>query len=53
MNRRRRRHTSVPDLRLERLAVYVDRTSGEFDANGRLRVEVELVACESRKNCGL
>jgi len=28
--------SSVPDLRLNRLAVYVDGTSGELNANGRL-----------------
>lgn len=42
--------TSVPDLRLDRLAVNVDRPCGELDADRRLGLEVELVACESREH---
>jgi len=30
------RRTSVPDLRFDRLSVYIDGTSGKFNANSRL-----------------
>ena len=40
----------VPDLRLDRLGVDLDAARRELDADGRLGVEVELVARESREN---
>lgn len=43
----------VPDLRLDRLGVYLDRPCGEFDADGRLGVKVELIAGEAAQQVGL
>ena len=37
----------VPDLGLDRLRIDLDRAGGELDADGRLRVKVELVPRES------
>lgn len=48
-----RQRTGIPDLRLDSLSINVDGPRGKLDANGRLRVEVELVARESRENCTL
>jgi hypothetical protein len=42
--------TSVPNLRLDGLAVDVDAPGGELDADCRLGLEVELVASETREN---
>jgi hypothetical protein len=42
----------IPDLRLDRLGVDLDRSSGELDADCRLGVEVELVAGESAQQVG-
>jgi len=42
----------VPNLRLDRLGVHLDRTGSELDADGRLGVEVELVAGESAQQVG-
>lgn len=47
-----RQRTSVPDLGLDRLGVYADGPGGELDTDGRLGLEVELVAGESREHCG-
>jgi hypothetical protein len=43
----------VPDLRLDRLCVDLDGSGGELDADGRLGVEVELVARESAQEVRL
>ena len=40
--------TGVPDLRLDRLAVDVDAPCSKLYADGRLALQVELVARESR-----
>lgn len=53
MQARALRRTSVPNLRLDDLAVVLDTPGGELDANGRLGVEVELVARESAQQVGL
>lgn len=42
----------VPNLRLYSLGVHLDRTGSELDADGRLGVEVELVAGESAQQVG-
>jgi hypothetical protein len=42
----------VPDLSLDRLGVNLDGTRGELDADGRLGVEVELVAREAAEQVG-
>jgi hypothetical protein len=42
----------VPDLRLDGLGVDLDRPGCELDADGRLGVEVELVAGESAQQVG-
>ena len=39
--------SGVPDLRLDRLALSDDRFGGELDADGALRLEIELVAGEA------
>lgn len=38
---------SVPDLGFDGLAVDLDAAGCEFDADGGLAVEIELVACEA------
>ena len=43
----------VPDLRLDRLCVDLDAAGCEFDADGGLGVQVELIAGESREKVGL
>lgn len=43
----------VPDLCLDGLGVDLDRPCGELDADGRLGVEVELIARESAEQVGL
>jgi len=43
---------SVPDLRLDCLSINLDRSGSELDTDGRLGVEVELVACESTQQIG-
>lgn len=43
----------IPNLGLDRLGVDLDRTGGEFDADGGLGVEVELVTGESAQKVGL
>lgn len=43
----------VPDLSLDGFGVDLDGAGGELDADGRLGVEVELVAGESTKQVGL
>ena len=42
----------VPNLCLDRLGVYLDGAGSELDADGRLGVEVELVAGESAQQVG-
>jgi len=42
----------VPDLRLDRLGVDLDAAGREFDADGRLAVQVELVAREAAEQVG-
>lgn len=42
----------VPDLRLDRLRVNLDRAGSKLDADCRLGVEVELVAGESAQQVG-
>ena len=42
----------IPDLRLDGLGVDLDRPGRELDADGRLGVEVELVAGESAQQVG-
>lgn len=39
----------IPDLCLDGLVVDLDAASGEFDADGRLAVEIEFVASETRE----
>lgn len=43
----------IPDLRLDRLGVDLDGTGGEFDTDGRLGVQVELIASETTQQVGL
>lgn len=43
----------IPDLRLDRLGVNLDGPGGELDADGRLGIEVELVARESAQEVRL
>lgn len=43
----------IPDLRLDCLLVDLDRPGGKLDADGRLRVQVELVSRESTEKVGL
>jgi len=45
--------TRVPYLRLDDLAVVLDAARGEFDTDGRLGVEMELVARESAQQVRL
>lgn len=47
---RRRQRTCVPDLSLDRLAVDGDGAGRKLDADGRLALEVELVAREPRED---
>ena len=47
------RRTRVPNLRLDDLAVVLDAACREFHADGRLGVEVELVAREAAQQVGL
>lgn len=42
----------VPDLSLDGLCVDLDAAGGELNANGRLGVEVELVASETAQKVG-
>lgn len=42
----------VPDLGFDRLGVDLDAACRELDADGRLGVEVELVACEAAQQVG-
>ena len=44
--------SSIPDLRLNCLRIDLDRAGSKLDADGRLGVEVELVACESAQQVG-
>lgn len=44
---------SIPDLSLDGLRIDLNRSRGEFDANGGLRVEVELIAGETAQEVGL
>lgn len=39
--------SSIPDLRLDRLRIYLDRAGREFDADRRLGVEVEFIPGET------
>jgi hypothetical protein len=43
---------SIPDLRLDRLRIYLDRSGCELYTDGRLRVEVELIAGETAQEIG-
>jgi len=43
----------IPDLRLDRLGVDLDGASRELDTDGRLGVQVELVAGETAQQVGL
>lgn len=45
--------SSVPDLRLDGLAVHLDAAGGEFDADGALALQVELVAGEAGQQVAL
>lgn len=42
----------VPNLRLDGLGIHLNRAGSELDADGRLGVEVELVAGESAQQVG-
>lgn len=42
----------IPDLCLDGLGINLDRAGGELDADGRLGVQVELVASESTQQIG-
>lgn len=44
--------SSIPDLRLDRLRIYLDRPGCELYTDGGLGVEVELIACESTQQVG-
>ena len=44
--------SSVPNLRLDGLSIDLDRPSSEFDADSRLRIEVEFVASETAQQVG-
>jgi hypothetical protein len=43
----------IPNLRLDGLAVDLDRARGELDTDGRLGIQVELIAREPAKQVGL
>ena len=43
----------IPDLCLDRLRVHLDGSRSEFNTDGRLRVKIELVPCESTQQVGL
>lgn len=45
--------SSVPDLRLDRLRIDLNRTGCELHANGRLGVQVEFIAGETTQKVGL
>lgn len=42
----------VPDLRLDGLGVYGDGSCCELDTDGRLGIEIELIACETAEKVG-
>ena len=42
----------IPNLRLDGFGVHLDRPCSKFDTDGRLRVEIELVAGESAQKVG-
>jgi hypothetical protein len=44
--------SSIPNLRLDRLCVYLDRSGCELYTDGGLRIEIELIACESTQQVG-
>ena len=44
--------SSVPDLRLDCLCVHLDRSGREFHPDGRLGIEIELVAGKSAQQVG-
>eukprot|EP00962_Isochrysis_galbana_P016859 scaffold4840_cov115-Isochrysis_galbana.AAC.3 len=48
-----RPHTSVPDLRLDDLAIMLDTPGCKLNANGGLGVEVELVPGKPTQQVGL
>lgn len=39
--------TSVPNLSLDSLAIYIDGPCSELNTNSRLGFEIELISCES------
>ena len=43
----------IPDLSLDGLGVDLDAAGRKLDTNGRLAVEVELIACKPREQIGL
>ena len=45
--------SGIPNLRLDGFGVNLDRTGGELDTDGGLRVEVELVSGKSAEKVGL
>ena len=53
MARARVRVTCVPNLRLDDLGIVLDAACGKLDTDGRLGVEVELVASEPAQQVGL
>lgn len=42
-------HTGIPDLSLDRLTAYFNGPGGKLDAQGTFRVEIKIIASESRK----
>ena len=44
--------TRVPNLSLDYLAVMLNAAGRKFDTNGRLRVKVKLIACETAEQIG-
>ena len=47
INAHKNNHTSVPDLRLDRVPINLDGAGGKLDPNRRLAVRVEFVASEA------
>lgn len=50
---RHRRQTCVPNLSLDGFALVLDAACGKLDADGRLGLEVKLIASEPRQQIGL
>jgi hypothetical protein len=47
------KHTCVPNLGLDCLALSLNAACGEFDSDGGLALQGELISCEARQKVGL